>query len=66
MLAYVARVKAAATRLTTAGEAVTSSNLLNRVITSLGPRYGAHKFYLEMDPNLTQDRLIQVVTGAPH
>ena len=61
MLAYVAQVKAAAARLLTGGEAITTPNLLNRVITGLGPRYSTLKFYLEMDPNLTEDRLIQVL-----
>lgn len=61
MLAYVARIKAAAACLNTAGEAVTTPNLHNRIITGLGPRYRALRFYLEMDANLTEDRLVQLL-----
>lgn len=61
MATYIARVKALSRRLIAANENVTSTNLINKLIDGLDSSYESLRTTLCVLPNLTEDRLTQIL-----
>ena len=58
---YIARVKSLARRLTAAGELVSNTNLLNKIIGGLDSSYDSFKMTLCLIPDLNEDRLTRTL-----
>ena len=63
MATFIARVKGLVRCLTVAGEVVSDSNLVNKVIDGLDASYESFRMALCLIPNLTEAKLTKTLMG---